>query len=51
VTPVIEHPDARPTVRQIHLICRLVLERIGRTFPETRQAAHDLIDSLKTDAA
>lgn len=40
-------PEAKPTVKQIYLLTRLLCKQTGREFPADRAAAHDLIEQLK----
>jgi hypothetical protein len=42
-------PDAKPTVRQIYALVAALCERAGEEFPETRDAASELIERLRTE--
>jgi hypothetical protein len=42
-------PDARPTVRQIYALAAALCERAGEDFPETRDAASELIERLRIE--
>ena len=39
----------RPTVRQIYALAAALCERGGEEFPETRDAASELIERLRTE--
>jgi hypothetical protein len=42
-------PGAGPTVRQVYAIARELCERQGEEFPETREAASELIERLRIE--
>jgi hypothetical protein len=42
-------PDGKPTVRQIYALAAALCERAGEEFPETRDAASELIKRLRTE--
>jgi hypothetical protein len=42
-------PDGKPTVRQIYALAAAFCERAGEEFPETRDAASELIERLRTE--
>jgi hypothetical protein len=42
-------PDGKPTVRQIYALAAALCERAGEEFPETREAASELIERLRTE--
>jgi hypothetical protein len=42
-------PDGKPTVRQIYALAAALCERTGEEFPETRDAASELIERLRIE--
>jgi hypothetical protein len=42
-------PDGKPTVRQVYALAAALCERAGEEFPETRDAASELIERLRTE--
>ena len=42
-------PDGKPTVRQVYALAAALCERTGEEFPETRDAASELIERLRTE--
>jgi hypothetical protein len=42
-------PDGKPTVRQVYALAAALCERAGEEFPETREAASELIERLRTE--
>ena len=42
-------PDGKPTVRQVYALAAALCERAGEEFPETRGAASELIERLRTE--
>jgi hypothetical protein len=42
-------PDGKPTVRQVYALASALCERAGEEFPETRDAASELIERLRTE--
>ena len=42
-------PDGKPTVRQVYALAAALCERAGEEFPETRNAASELIERLRTE--
>ena len=42
-------PDGKPTVRQIYALAAALCERAGEEFPETRDAASELIERLRVE--
>ena len=43
----IRKPDAKPTVRQVYAIARLLLAESGEAWPDTREEASELIERLR----
>jgi hypothetical protein len=43
----IRRPDAKPTIRQVYAIARLLLAETDERWPETREQASELIDRLR----
>jgi hypothetical protein len=41
--------DGKPTVRQVYALAAALCERAGEEFPETRDAASELIERLRTE--
>ena len=39
--------DAKPTVRQVYAIARLLLKETDERWPETREQASELIERLR----
>jgi len=39
----------KPTARQIYALAAALCERAGEEFPETREAASELIERLRTE--
>lgn len=49
--PEIRDPNAKPSTKQVYLICRLLCEANPEVeFPETKREASILIGSLKEDS-
>jgi len=44
-----QHPDGRPTVKQVYALARELCERAGEEFPPTRAAASGLIERLRVE--
>jgi hypothetical protein len=42
--------EGKPTVRQVYALAAALCERAGEEFPETRDAASELIERLRTEA-
>jgi hypothetical protein len=42
-------PDGKPTVRQIYALAAALCERAGEEFPETRDAASELIERVRIE--
>jgi hypothetical protein len=42
-------PNGKPTVRQIYALAAALCERSGEEFPETREAASELIERLRVE--
>jgi hypothetical protein len=42
-------PDGKPTVRQVYALAAALCERAGEDFPETRDAASELIERLRVE--
>ncbi len=42
--------DGKPTIRQIYALAAALCERAGEEFPETREAASELIERLRTES-
>ena len=42
-------PDKPPTVRQVYALAAALCERAGEEFPETREAASELIERLRIE--
>jgi hypothetical protein len=40
-------PEAKPTIRQVYAIARLLLAETDERWPETREQASELIDRLR----
>jgi hypothetical protein len=40
----------KPTVRQVYALAAALCERAGEEFPETREAASELIERLRTES-
>jgi hypothetical protein len=45
----IRHPEAKPTGRQVYALAHELCKRAGERFPETRGAASELIERLRSD--
>lgn len=41
--------SAKPTVRQVYALARVLLKMADERWPETRAAASDLIERLRTE--
>ena len=41
--------NGKPTVRQVYAIAAVLCERAGEEFPETREAASELIERLRVE--
>ena len=41
--------DAKPTVRQVYALVAALCERVGEEFPESSEAASDLIERLRLE--
>jgi len=41
--------DEKPTVRQVYALAVVLCERAGEEFPETREAASELIERLRLE--
>ncbi|HST26280.1 MAG TPA: hypothetical protein VLJ76_09825 [Gaiellaceae bacterium] len=42
----VRRPEAKPTVRQVYAIARLLLKETDERWPQTREQASELIDRL-----
>jgi hypothetical protein len=42
-------PEGKPTARQIYALAAALCERTGEEFPETRDAASELIERLRIE--
>ena len=42
--------SGKPTVRQVYALAAALCERSGEEFPETREAASELIERLRTES-
>jgi hypothetical protein len=40
----------KPTVRQVYALAAVLCERTGEEFPETREAASELIERLRVES-
>ena len=40
---------SKPTVRQVYAVARALCKRCGEEFPETKAAASELIERLRTE--
>jgi hypothetical protein len=47
--PRIRQPGAPPTARQIYALAAALCERAGEEFPETRAAASETIERLRSE--
>jgi len=45
--PTFQHPEGKPTVKQVYAIARGLCERAGEEWPETREDASALISRLR----
>jgi hypothetical protein len=43
-------PDGKPTVRQVYALAAALCERASEEFPETRDAASELIERLRIES-
>ena len=43
----VRKPDAKPTIRQVYAIARLLLAETGEAWPDTREEASELIERLR----
>ena len=43
----VRRPEAKPTIRQVYAIARLLLAETDERWPETREQASELIDRLR----
>ena len=41
--------DRKPTVRQVYALAAALCERVGEEFPETPEAASELIERLRVE--
>ena len=41
--------DGKPTVRQVYALAAALCERVGEEFPETPEAASELIERLRLE--
>ena len=41
--------DAKPTVRQVYALAAALCERVGEEFPESSEAASELIERLRVE--
>ena len=41
--------EGKPTVRQVYALAAALCERLGEEFPESRAAASELIERLRTE--
>ncbi len=41
--------DAKPTVRQVYALAAALCERLGEEFPESSEAASELIERLRLE--
>lgn len=44
-----QHPQGKPTVKQVYAIARALCERAGEAWPETREEASVLITRLRAE--
>ena len=42
--------NGKPTVRQVYALAAVLCERAGKEFPETREAASELIERLRIES-
>jgi len=42
-------PNGKPTVRQVYALAAALCERAGEEFPETRDAASELIERVRIE--
>ena len=42
-------PDGKPTVRQVYALAAALCERVGEEFPESSEAASELIERLRLE--
>lgn len=47
--PALQHPEGKPTVKQVYAIARGLCERAGEAWPETREEASALISRLRAE--
>jgi hypothetical protein len=45
----LQHPEGKPTVKQVYALARELCERAGEEFPPTRGAASELIERLRIE--
>ena len=45
----LQHPEGKPTVKQVYALARELCERAGEQFPSKRAEASELIERLRTE--
>ena len=45
----LQHPEGKPTVKQVYALARELCERAGEEFPSSRGAASELIERLRIE--
>jgi hypothetical protein len=45
----LQHPQGKPTVKQVYALARELCERAGEEFPTTRAGASELIERLRVE--
>ena len=45
----LQHPEGKPTVKQVYALARELCERAGEKFPSTRADASELIERLRIE--
>ena len=46
----VQHPDAKPTPKQVYALAHELCARAGEEFPSTRGAASGLIQRLRAES-
>ena len=44
-----QHPEGKPTVKQVYALARELCDRADEEFPSTRVAASELIERLRVE--
>jgi hypothetical protein len=45
----LQHPEGKPTVKQVYALARDLCERAGEEYPRTRAEASELIERLRVE--